>query len=265
LGESFKLVLRIHGSGNLEFFAPPRLDHLKGFHVLGRVDDKSRTRRTVTYDMAPLSLAVKEVPPIRFAFFDPAARPGYRTVETAPLPLTVRPLPEGARPKLLTNDKLNGAMPGVNDIFDIKPAAKTPASEAPLGPSPALWWILVLSPWLLVLAAWSWLRGRARGQDRLDRLQVRDAVAAFRRGTDVPAAFTGFLASLLGCSTAAVIDPDLKARLEAKGLPAELAARATTLLDELVAARYGGSVPAGGEDAAGALVDALEASFPRNP
>ena len=263
LGESFKLVLRIEGSGNLEFFAPPQLDHLKGFHVLGKVDDKGRTRRTVTYDMAPLSLAVKKVPPIRFAFFDPTAPPGYRTVETAPLPLTVRPLPKGARPKLLTNDKV-GAVAGVNDIFDIKPVAGTPASAAPLSPSPTLWWILVLSPWLLALVAWSWLRGRARGQDKLGRLQVRDAAAVFRRGTDVPAAFTGFLVSLLGCSAAAVIDPDLKARLEAKGLPTELATRATALLDELVAARYGGNVPAGGEDAARALVDAVETSFQRN-
>jgi len=262
LGESFKLVLLIEGNGNLASFTPPQLNQLEGCHVLGQVDDKGRTRRTVTYDIAPLTAALREVPPIQFAFFDPGV-PGYRTVETARLPLDVLPLPGGTRSTLFK--KVDGAVPGVDDIFDIKPAAGIPPAETPLGPSPALWWMLVLSPWLLVLVAWLWLRGRAQGPDKLDRVQVREAAAVFRSGADVPEAFAGFLASLLGCSAAAVVDQSLKARLEAKGLPAELAARATTLLDELVAPRYGGNVSAGGEDAARALVDAVEASFQRNP
>lgn len=260
LGESFKLVLLIEGSGNVESFAPPRLDRLDGFHVLGKVDDKGTARRVVTYDLAVLSLHKNAVPPIRFCFFDPGPPPAYHTVETSPVPLTVRPLPSGTLPKLLANDKADGAVPGVNDIFGLKPG--TPSPTTPPVPSPGLWWILALSPWLLALA-WLWWC-RTPGQDKLDRMQVRKAAAIFRRGTDVPEAFTRFLAALLNCPPAAVTAPDLEHRLEARGLPAELAAKAATLREELVAPRYGGTVSTGGEDAARALVEDVEASFQRD-
>ena len=82
------------------------------------------------------------------------------------------------------------------------------------------------------------------------------------KGADPGAAFAGFLAAHLGCPAAAVISPDLGARLVAAGVPADLATRAAALLEDLVAARYGGSAP--GEDAAAAaraMVEELEATF----
>lgn len=254
LGTSFKLILQIAGTGNLGSFAPPRLD-LKGFHVLGQVDnkDKVQTHRIVTYDLAPLTGTVREVPPIRFAFFDPRAE-AYRTVETAPLPLDVEPRAGGGN---ATPWPVENTVPGVNDIFDIKPGS--PDKESAI-PSPVLWWTLALAPWLLVML-WFWARGRAQVQARLDQAQVRNAVATFRSGAPVPEAFAQFLADLLGCSTAAVVAPDLKPRLEARGLPPELAGQATDLLEELFAHRYGGNASVDGEQAAQTLVAAVDAAF----
>jgi len=96
VGESFSLALVVEGEGNLESFPTPRL-LLEGFHVYGTVDDGGRTRRRVTFDLAPLSADVREVPPIDFSVFDtepPEGAPaGYRTLRTEPIAIEVRPAP----------------------------------------------------------------------------------------------------------------------------------------------------------------------------
>ncbi|MHC4079570.1 MAG: hypothetical protein ACYST0_14150, partial [Planctomycetota bacterium] len=280
VGGSLKLVLRIEGEGNLEVLDPPRLDELSGFHVFGKIDDRSKntTHRTVTYDLAPLSMAVKAVPPIRFAFFDPTPPAGYRTVQTRRIPLTVGPLPAGARRDLLAAGKTGRLVPGVNDIFDIKTPAAEPRAAVPLAPSPVLRWTVLLLPWLLVLLLWLWLRGRTQAEPHAVR--ARGAAAAFRArvgrpDTDIGEAFAEFLAAHLDCSAAAVIAPDIGTRLEAAGLSKELAARAAALLESQVAARYDGAAatdgtpadgtPADGGEAVHALVEVLDASFRKSP
>ena len=61
---------------------------------------------------------------------------------------------------------------------------------------------------------------------------------------------------------AAVIAPDLRARLAAAGVPVDLAARTAALLEALVAARYGSGAPSGDTEAsARAIVEELEALF----
>ena len=81
---------------------------------------------------------------------------------------------------------------------------------------------------------------------------------------DLTSALTHYLAARLQCASAAVIAPDLKARLTAAGVPEALAARAAALLEELVAARYGGIAPDHRTEAnARALVEELDAAFDR--
>ena len=96
-GESLKLVLRIEGQGNLEFFEAPRLDALVGFRLYGQVEERSRTRRIVTYHLSPVSERVRDVPSIAFAYFDPTPPAGYSTLYTKPIALAVRPRAAGAR------------------------------------------------------------------------------------------------------------------------------------------------------------------------
>jgi hypothetical protein len=228
-GAVFALVLRIEGEGNLEFFDPPRLDGLAGrFHVYGMIDAKTATQRTITYDVAPLHAAVTKVPAIPFPYFDPQAPAAYRTVETAPIPLTVK---------------------GAGGRAEPSPPVDAPRSPALLIGALAL---------AAALATLLWLRARRRSAPApAPAATFRDRV-----GTDVAAAFTEYLAARLQCPLAAVIAPDLEARLTAAGVPGVLAERAAMLIEDLVAARYGGTASDDRTEAsARALVEELEASF----
>jgi hypothetical protein len=68
----------------------------------------------VRYDLAPLDASVAAVPPIRFAFFDTTPPAGYRTIETEPIALSVRPVrrapdpdpaPQPAAPETATSSR----------------------------------------------------------------------------------------------------------------------------------------------------------------
>ncbi len=250
--ESFGLRLTItavgEGDGNFGRFAPPRLDGLPGLHVYGAIgaiaaiDDKKRRRRTLLYDLAALGPEVKEIPAIRFAFFDPEPPGAYLTVATDPIPLTVRAAAGGARPA-----------PGVV-------AAEPPARSSTL--------LVVVAIVIAIGAALAvaWRRARGRGEVGDAAMHAVGAAAEFRSrtarpGGDVANALTEFLAAQLGCAPAAVIAPDLLDRLVAAGVPESVAARAAAMVERLVATRYGGG--AGPSDAAEAraLVVELDAAF----
>src|SRR5262249_46579691 len=83
-GESMKLAVEWTGDGNLEFFEPPdpsRMEAFKGFRVYGTTDRKAFDRRTVTYDIAPISPDVHAIPSIPLRVFDPTKK-AYVTTET---------------------------------------------------------------------------------------------------------------------------------------------------------------------------------------
>ncbi len=113
---------------------------------------------------------------------------------------------------------------------------------------------------LLLLAAIALHRGRAKRRRRGE-----SAARPGRTDGDPGKALADFLAARLRCPPAAVIAPDLPAKLEAAGVTAELAERTAVLLQELVARRYDGGhgeeiEDGGGGDAAvvASLVDELE-------
>jgi hypothetical protein len=266
LGESLRFLLFIEGEGNLGFFDPPRLDRMEGFHVYGSLEDPGRMRRTVIYDIAPLNEEVREVPPIPFVYFDTKPPAGYRTLRTPRIPIEVRPPPEGALPGSLIGLGTGRKIPGVNDIFDLKPLAGRSMKGPSPGLSPALFAAVISAPWLLGIGLFFWLRSRERAARDPLGVRARRAAAVFRRrigrrGVHPAGALADYLAARLRCPPAAVIAPALGARLSEAGIPAEAAARTALLLDDLVAARYGGSAPPNGPEAARAAVDALEASF----
>jgi len=137
VGESLALALRISGDGNLEFCDPPRLPALAGWHQNGMIEQHSATGRTCTFDLVLLSSTVQEVPAIPFAYFDPTPPAGYRTVQTQPIALLVRPLPPGAaRPRAASGG--GNARPGENDIFGLRPVATLPRPAGATGLWPVL-------------------------------------------------------------------------------------------------------------------------------
>jgi len=263
VGESLKLDFRIEGEGNLAFVEPPRLDALEGFHLFGTTEQKTPTRRTITYDLSPLSEQAREVPAIAFSYFDTEKR-AFETARTEPIPITVRPLPPGAGLAPLADAADRRAVPGVDDIHDMKPlVGLPPASDAsPL--DPALVTLLLVSPW--AIAGIAWLAVRRRDRDRADpaRVRAREAAARFRReiaspSADPASAFAGYLADRLSCSPAAVIAPDLEDRLAARGLDRDLARRAASRLTRAIESRYGGASSA--TDGLAPLVDEIESAF----
>jgi hypothetical protein len=255
IGNSVKLDFHVEGVGNLSEFEPPELE-LEGFHVLGRIEASAPGRRTFTYDIAPQAV-VSEIPAISFSFFSPGD--GYRTVATAPIPLTVIGEPNK------TGSGDTRSVPGENDIYGVKPV---PEAEGDAGEklAPGILVLVLLAPFVIAIALMTWLRKRALvGDDpRAARIAgARQALGAqlSRDGVDVTDAFSEYLAAHLDCATAAVISPGLRARLGEHGLPNDLAERVAKFLDGLVAARFGGAAPAESVATARALFDELEAAF----
>lgn len=246
-GESFRVVLTITaaGDGNLERFPAPRLDGLRGFHVLGAIDDNGRVRRAITYDVAALGAEVKEFPAIRFAYFDPAPPGAYRETATAPIPIVVRASPAAGNSSPSAAREPERPDSGVRTV------------------------VLLLAAAAAVGAAIAVSRRRAhRGRDAdADTLRADGAAAAFRArsatpGADLADVFAEYLAARLRCPAAAVVAPELPSRLETAGVPGGLASRTGDLLERLVAARYGGGVATPGDAiAARALVDEIDAAF----
>lgn len=257
-GASFPLTLHIEGVGNLHAFAPPPL-RLQGFHALGSIDTKIRGRRTITYDVSPLQASTAGVPGITFTFFDPAPPASYRTVTTTPLPLVVNATAGGPTPK----DLSPRLTPGVDDVFAVRSVRR--GLSAATGASSPMLLLALLGPWGLALGLVLWRRASARRLHDPAGRRARAAAASFHAclatpDADLTAAFTEFVAARLRCAPAAVISPDLPARLAANGVPPSLRASTAAALDALVASRYG-SVATHDAAAIAALVDELERAF----
>jgi hypothetical protein len=264
VGDVAKLTLRVSGDGILDFVAPPRLDTLVGFHVYGRLERSPPGERAWVYELAPLRATLREVPRIRFAYFDPGPPAGYRVAQTEPIGIAVRPLPAGRRLDLPPDALLAGPVAGIDDIHGPRiHGPGPPAAARDPGPAPgrAMLAAGLALPWLLAAAAWSARTARRRA---LARRRAGAALAAFARatpGANPAQALAELIASHLGCAPAAVIAPGLAERLAAAGVPRELALQAQSQLEALVATRYGSSRPAPQAPALHELARALHLSL----
>lgn len=232
MGETFQLRLRFTRDGVFGLFDPFNLPKLPGFHVYRTFAD---LHGGVDFEIAALRDDLTEIPSISFAYFDPESGE-YRVAKTEAIPLRVR--------RSATAD-----------------AAPRPPVEDDAGRLPIAVAVVVAA--LAVVAVL--VRRRTRGRDAVEShgKHVRDAAAAFRAraGTSDAEAFAAFLAACLDCPPAAVVSPDLAARLVAAGAPPEVAARAASLLERLVAARYGGEPSTDDASAARAVVEEIESAL----
>ena len=101
------LTVRLVGPGNLRDLPRPALDKLPAFQpfAVDPLDDEfqdgSPPSRVFRYRLRPRTAGIREVPRIRFVYFNPAIMPasrGYQTTYTSPLPLTVRESPSLSNP-----------------------------------------------------------------------------------------------------------------------------------------------------------------------
>jgi hypothetical protein len=138
VGESIKVEVSYAGNGNMQFFDPPDLSRDKafqGFRVFGSTNRaKSLDRRTIEFDIAPLSDAVVEIPPIRLPVYDPELG-AYTEVVTDPIPVRVRAL--AGEVSLGEGDEGNGFGDDIRDIKQRLLAASGSTDELPApGPIP---------------------------------------------------------------------------------------------------------------------------------
>jgi hypothetical protein len=247
VGEVFRLVLRIEGEGDVAAFQPPGADRVPGFHVLGVLDRREAEARTFTCDLSATRADVTEVPPIAVTYFDPAPPGAYRTASTASIPLDVRPSPL--------------AVPDAPAESRVEPAR----SRAPVVVVVAVVALVILAGVVALVLRRRGAAARALDPSRARMLAASGTVRArlAAADADLAGALSDYLAARLDCAPAAVISPDLPARLQRSGLPPDVADRAARLLESLVAARYGGQATGSGAHEILAIVDDIERRLAR--
>ncbi len=264
VGESVKWTLTVEGRGNVEFLGLPRIDEVEGFHVLGRNENREDGRATLTLDLTPLSDTVSGLPAVDWSSFD--TTPGverYVALRAPAIPLEVRPLPEGAGLERLPGEAEPELVPGVDDVHDIFEVDLLRATpEAP--PSPVdlpMRGLAVLGPWLAAVLLWAGLRVRSARRGDAAAVRARGARRDYQRarsaGRAADEALVVYLAARLDVEEAAVIGPDLAARLGAAGVDVLLAAEVADAIERGTTSRYGGGQPPDDAEVEG-LVERLE-------
>jgi hypothetical protein len=238
-GDTLHVAVTIEGQGNHMLRPAPRLTPPEGMHVTGRLEERTPDGWNVHLELEALDGARAPIVGFALDFFDPDR--GEYVRAKGPM-RRVRIEPDAAAAP--------ASPPAVPDATPAAPAA-------PEEPAAARRWRtgLLLGALALVLALL--LRARLVGAWRRaarapSGVQVTaDARAAaldvLARKAGTPAAgpaLVDVLALHLGVPPAAVIAPDLAARLERSGLAPDLAAEAARAVEADVAARYAG--PAGG-------------------
>jgi hypothetical protein len=244
---TIRLVVTIEGEGNLEALATPGFPELEPFHRIGTLEEKSTTKRTITCDLKRRSAATREVPALSFVFFDPKPPAGYRTVETRAIPI------EGG-----TGAATDSGGPPPSPVASDATAATSRGGAA-------LLIVAIAGIALLAVVVIGFVRRRARQAGDPAEARASAAAAAFAErarqpGADLAAALADYLAARLETTPAAVIAPELAARLRARAIAPDLAARAAGALQALVAARYGAGRTAPTQELP-QLVRDLEAAF----
>jgi hypothetical protein len=105
-GDPITLRIALQGSGNLADARPPDLLGTEGFKAYDPQISNADTGgalRVFEQVLIPNDAKVTSVPAARFSFFDPEARQ-YRTVETAPIAIRVRPPEGGSETRILAAD-----------------------------------------------------------------------------------------------------------------------------------------------------------------
>ena len=132
VGEPVTVSLRLQGTGNIAAAMPPSYrdgDTFKAYDARQSGDTPAPAAeegaKTFEQVVIPRTEDLKELPPLLFSYFDPAAAQ-YRTVSAGPFPLTVHPSETGASSLML---QVPGAAAGGgsslvlgSDIVYLKPA-----------------------------------------------------------------------------------------------------------------------------------------------
>jgi hypothetical protein len=234
VGDSIKLNVEWTGEGNLEFFTPPELDRLdafEGFRVFGKAERKTAERRILTYDIAPTSDKLKQIPPVPLSVFDPKQN-AFVTITTQPVPIRVRPLKNATT---LAEEGASSA--GALDIQDIQTGVQE--TQAPFAPGSAAVWSA------LALCTCGWFGARTlvrrhgdpsspvlRARRRARRVLERELVRA-TKASEQARSLHRFLAARTGERSEAWVGRELEAWRESRPESQQPSAEHTRALAEL--------------------------------
>ncbi len=173
VGDPITVQMRLNGTGYLADAAAPTFVQTDGFRVYEPLAGKTQgSTKSFEQVLIPQDQTLDAVPVARFSYFDPQAR-RYRTLESQPIALVVRPPQTTARKTVVTGHPDAPSALG-QDIVYIKdgPGALVPHAGPWYRSLGFLLWQPL--PALLFLGAW-WYdqrRRRLRGDSRYARFTV---------------------------------------------------------------------------------------------
>ena len=127
VGDPITVKIQISGQGPLDSLAlpsQPAWREFKSYTPSSKVEttDRLGLEGTKTFEevVSPQNADVKELPGFEFSFFDPEQKM-YRTINTPPIPLTVRPTAATPQPTVVSaTQPANEAPPSPKEIVHIK-------------------------------------------------------------------------------------------------------------------------------------------------
>jgi hypothetical protein len=260
-GDPVTLTVKIAGQGNMDQVKPPDLEGLEGFKVYDpKVEEQEQVNnnlyggsRIYEYILIPERGGLLEIPPIRFAYFDPLAA-SYQIAQSNPITIVSSGTPT-AQPTQGFGLSRKDIQEVGQDIRHIKPDLQELEQQTLLYKSRLFWVAQATMP----LALWGLLlyqrhqrrlegdvvyarRRRAKGEaskrlERARQLLKEENRAEFH--AEIQHAVTAFLADQLNLSAAALSSSDTCAELlRERGVDQDIIGKVGDLLDQCDFARF---------------------------
>jgi hypothetical protein len=164
LGDPVTVTMSIRGQGNLATVTKPGFANENDFKIYEPEIKEDASGKIFEQVVSPQSLSVKEIPQVRFSFFNPASRE-YRTLTKGPWPLEVTQAP--AQPPVAASNSQTQAtvLPeekiGV-DIFYIKESGTWRNKDASYLYQHPGFWIMVAFPLPLLWGFLLWAQEKKK-------------------------------------------------------------------------------------------------------
>lgn len=263
VGEPITLRLRVSGEGNVESLSAPQLSQTTGWKFYPPSDqfesnDPLGIQGVKTFEVViePESAALKEIPEIRFAYFDPESKK-YQTLRHPAIPIRVRASSVAqAAPsrQAVTGEPLAPAGSASDEFRHVKTSLGAIGAVPSIG-SLRLWFILVLAPLPLYALVGAWRTRRERltndpiRRRRAQALQVMDEGMATLKRAAAANDSKEFFAALgtvlqerigltLGITAAGITEEILDEKLRPKGMAERDLEVLSALFEAINQARY---------------------------
>ena len=252
LGETIVLRIRIQGKGNFQTVTAPRIEKGMGFKTYGPHTRQEPELKVYEQVLIPQSDAVKEVPRIRFVFFEPERR-GYRILYEGPFPINVTRADGGKEQKM---GPAAGTTAG--DLISIKESPGRLRKKRDFIYSNKAFLIIQLLPFLLFISLFfihrhqERLRTDVRYAMRLEarkraRRGVKQLEKSLKKENSIAfynslfKTFQGYLGNRLCLSPGGITGAVVEDVLKPKGLDEETLRTLETIFNECDQIRYASS------------------------